>query len=179
MRTCKNIKKHNKKTFTKKQYNSKDGMLTKIWGPTMWHTLHTISFNYPMKPTYEQKIKYRNFILSLKHVLPCGKCRENLVNNLKQLPLTMNKMKSRYTFSRYIFKLHELINTMLNKVSNLSYEDVRDRYEHFRARCKDMPIVDSRKTEKGCTEPLKGAKTKCIMKIVPDEHSCETFEVNL
>ena len=26
------------------------GMMTAIWGPTLWHSLHTISFNYPIKP---------------------------------------------------------------------------------------------------------------------------------
>ena len=47
----------------------------------------------------------------------------------------MKTMKSRETFSKYIYNLHELINTMLNKKSNLSYDDVRERYENFRARC--------------------------------------------
>ena len=62
MRTKKNktIKKRN---FTRKDYNSKDGMLTRVWGPSMWHILHTISFNYPLKPTHQDKINYRKFIL--------------------------------------------------------------------------------------------------------------------
>jgi predicted NAD-dependent protein-ADP-ribosyltransferase YbiA (DUF1768 family) len=30
-------------------------MLTTIWGPSQWHFLHTMSFNYPVKPTPEQK----------------------------------------------------------------------------------------------------------------------------
>ena len=61
---------------------------------------------------------------------------DNFVNNLKKLPLKMKNMKSRDSFSKYIYNLHELINKMLNKKSNLSYNDVRERYEHFRARCK-------------------------------------------
>ena len=36
--------------FTKKHFNDSNGMLTTIWGPPLWHTLHTISFNYPVKP---------------------------------------------------------------------------------------------------------------------------------
>ena len=39
-----------KPVFNKDDYNSSDGMLTYVWGPSMWHTLHTISFNYPVKP---------------------------------------------------------------------------------------------------------------------------------
>ena len=44
-------------------------------------------------------------------------------------------MKNRYTFSKYIYKLHEKVNTLLNKKSGLTYCDVRERYEHFRSRC--------------------------------------------
>ena len=50
--------------FNKNHYNSGDGMLTYIWGPPMWHTLHTISFNYPVKPTKEQIEKEINELLN-------------------------------------------------------------------------------------------------------------------
>ena len=50
----------NKKTrvFKKKELNSGDGMLTTVWGPSMWHVLHTMSFNYPVQPTKEDKQNY-------------------------------------------------------------------------------------------------------------------------
>ena len=75
---------------------------------------------------------------------------------------------------------------MLNKKSNLSYNDVRERYEHFRARCKPETTSNKllRKTikkikEKGCVEPLKGKKAKCVLKIVPQEEKCDTFQVDV
>ena len=71
-----------KKTYTKKDYYSGDGMLTTVWGPGMWHYLHTMSFNYPNRPTTHEKKNYRNFILSLQHVLPCKYCRINFKHNL-------------------------------------------------------------------------------------------------
>ena len=74
--------------FTEKDYNSNDGMMTSIWGPTLWHSLHTISFNYPVNPTEEQKKNYYDFFIGLKNILPCGACRINYEKNLKQLPLT-------------------------------------------------------------------------------------------
>ena len=77
------------KVYTKDDFNSGDGMLTTVWGPALWHYLHTMSFNYPVKPTQQQKRHYRNFVLSLEHVLPCKYCRMNLKNNFKALPLTM------------------------------------------------------------------------------------------
>ena len=179
-----NTKKKRRRTFKKKDYKSGDGMLTTVWGPSMWHYLHTMSFNYPVKPTKMEKIKYRNFMLGLQYVLPCGHCRKNLKNNFKAYPLTMNCMKNRDSFSRYVYKLHETINKMLGKNSGLSYCDVRERYEHFRARCteENPKIFKFRKTRKkkhkGCTEPLYGKKAKCVIKIVPHDEKCKTLEID-
>jgi hypothetical protein len=86
-------------------------------------------------------------------------------------------MKNRYTFSKYIYDLHEHINTMLGKKSNLTYESVRERYEHFRARCNIKEKQNVTK-EKGCTESLYGKKSKCIIKIVPQTKKCNTFQMD-
>jgi hypothetical protein len=162
-------------TYTEEEYNSGDGMLTTVWGPSIWHFLHTMSFNYPNEPTKDQKAYYRNFILTLEHILPCKYCRINLKNNLKLLPLKVEHMKNRYTYSKYIYDLHEHINKMLKKKSGLSYNDVRERYEHFRSRCNILKII---KKEKGCTESLYGEKSKCVIKIVPQSKKCQTFQMN-
>lgn len=171
------------RTFKKRDFKSGDGMLTSIWGPSMWHYLHTMSFGYPVNPTKQQKTHYRNFILNLQNVLPCKYCRMNLTNNFKVHPLKMCHMESRDKFSRYIYKLHEIVNKMLGKKSGLSYCDVRERYEHFRARCtEEKPkVFNFRKTtkrEKGCTEPLYGKKAKCVIKIVPHDEKCKTLEID-
>jgi hypothetical protein len=170
-----NIKNKTKKNlYEEKDFNSNNGFLTTIWGPAIWHFLHIISFNYPVDPSEENKKHYLNFMINLKYILPCKKCRENLVKNYKELPITMKNMKNRYTFSLYVYNLHELINKMLHKTSNLSYEDVRQRYEHFRARnCNDMM-----NKELGCSKPQYGKKTKCILKIVPQNKKCESFQMN-
>ena len=143
--------------YSLNDYNSGDGMLTSVWGPGMWH------------------------------VLPCGKCRKNLRDNFKKLPLKMKHMESRYTFSRYIYDLHELINSMLGKTSGLTYEMIRERYEHFRARCsislkeitsKLKKVHTKKNKEKGCTEPLYGEKSKCVLKIIPHTSTESTFQVD-
>ena len=176
-----------KRVFKNKDFNSGDGMMTKIWGPIVWTALHTISFNYPVNPTAEDKKHYKDFIYSLRYVLPCKYCRINLTKNLKQKPLQMCHMKNRDTFSRYIYELHELVNKMLDKKSGLTYCDVRERYEHFRARCtQEKPKIFNfiktnksvTKKEKGCTEPLYGKKSKCIINIVPLEDKSATFNIN-
>ena len=180
-------KKH--KIFKKGDFYSGDGFLTSVWGAPLWHSLHTMSFNYPTNPTQEDKKHYRDFVLSLQWVLPCKYCRENLKTNFKSLPLTMAEMKNRETFSRYMYELHELVNRMLKKKSNLTYCDVRERYEHFRARCtEEKPVLfkyskvqtkkNKGKKEKGCTEPLYGKKSKCIIKIVPQDTNEQTMQID-
>jgi hypothetical protein len=187
--TRKNRNTHNKtkkRTFTKKDYVSGDGMLVSVWGPPMWHFLHTMSFNYPVKPTLKDKKHYRDFIINLQYTLPCKYCRMNLTNNFKKKPLKMCDMASRDTFSRYIYELHETVNKMLNKKSNLTYCEVRDRYENFRSRCtEEKPRIFNfkqsktrRKKEKGCTEPLYGKKSKCVINIVPQEDKSATFQMD-
>jgi hypothetical protein len=174
-KTRKNRKKTPPLIFTEDEYKHDNGMMTAIWGPSTWLLLHTMSFNYPNKPSADQKKHYRNFIYNLQNVLPCKHCRENLKTNLKTMPLTSKDLKNRETFSRYVYNLHELINKMLKKKSGLSYEEVRERYENFRARCSKGK---TKKREKGCTEPLVGEKSKCILKIVPQTHKCKNFQID-
>jgi hypothetical protein len=207
----KTIKK--KRIFKKKDYYSGDGMLTTVWGPSMWHYLHTMSFNYPVQPTPADKQHYKDFMLNLQYVLPCKYCRQNLTNNYKVYPLKASDLASRESFSRYVYHLHEMVNKLLKKKSGLTYCDVRERYEHFRSRCtdekpkvfdikaerkalaendkiKDQQALANNKTrknikdngkgkkEKGCTEPLYGKKSKCIIKIVPQEEKCKTMQID-
>merc|ERR1711912_199395 len=89
----------------------------------------------PEKHSKENKKYYKEFIINLQYTLPCKYCRINLKNNFKAHPIKSCHLKDRDSFSRYVYKLHEIVNKMLNKKSNLSYCDVRERYEHFRSRC--------------------------------------------
>ena len=47
--------KKTKRVYNKNDYKSGDGMLTSVWGPSLWHYLHTMSFNYPISPSNEEK----------------------------------------------------------------------------------------------------------------------------
>ena len=169
------------KVFTNKDFNSPDGMMTSIWGPSLWHFLHTMSFNYPCKPTKSDKNNYYNFILSLKHILPCKYCRDNLPNNLKKSKFSKKIFKNRDIFSKWIYELHEEVNTMLHKKSGLSYDDVKVTYEQFRSRCIDKPKkckLLKKEREKGCTTPYYGVKTKCILEVVPKKSKKKSFKIS-
>ncbi len=184
-----------KKVYDKDDFASGDGMLTSVWGPSLWHYLHIMSFNYPVKPTIKEKKHYRQFVMNLRNVLPCKYCRMNLRKNLKDLPLRTKDLNNRHTFSLWMYKLHEHINKMLGKKSGLTFEKVRERYEHFRSRCtididkktnmikiKSMRAKKTRKKkkkkEKGCVEPLYGKKSKCVIKIVPKDKNVPTFQMD-
>lgn len=184
----KGIKRKKQQTYRSKDFNSGDGMLVNVWGPPLWHFLHLTSFNYPVVPSKKEKAYYKALIINLKNILPCGYCRKNLKKNLKMLPLKDCDLKNRDTFSRWVYKLHELINTMLGKKSGLKYCDIRERYEHFRSRCTQTPKTVSRrvlkkyinktKKEKGCTEPLYGTKSRCLLKIVPDNKKDASLHID-
>lgn len=139
-------------------------MNTNVWGPPLWHFLHILSFNYPVKPTTQQKKQYKDFLKELFLILPCDKCREAMSKT--RYPDAV--FKSRASLSRWIFRLHEEVNTRLGKVSGLRYEDVAELYENFRARC---GLVDPRfpQRETGCTEPIVGIKSRCIISFVEAE----------
>lgn len=199
----KSMSKQEKCVFEKKDFESGDGMLTYVWGPSLWHFLHTMSFNYPVIPTCEEKHNYMNYIKSLKHILPCRYCRENLSRNLKETNFNMSDLKNRDTFSRFVYHLHNHINTMLGKKNVIAYEVVRERYENFRSRCsnkksknvkkfkmegannkkldssnkKCLDNGDNKNTilEKGCITPLNGIKSKCVIRIVPKTKKVKTF----
>ena len=170
-----------KSIFTENDFNSGDGMLTLVWGPALWHSLHTISFNYPVNPSNEQKKQYYAFFINLQHVLPCRYCRENYTLNLKKHPITINTLENRESLSRWLYEMHEIININLGKKSGLSYEDVRNTYENFRARClkeKEEIQVSTVVKEKGCTESLYGVKSKCVLNIVPKDTKIKTFKMD-
>ena len=79
-----NNKTKKQRVFSLQDYTANDGMISSVWGPAMWHYLHTMSFNYPVRPTCDEKRHYQAFILNLQYVLPCGKCRKNLKKNFKK-----------------------------------------------------------------------------------------------
>ena len=154
--------------YTNDDYISGDGMITAIWGPAQWHFLHTISFNYPIKPTKEEKNSYETYIKSIQHILPCRYCRENYAKNLKSAGWKRGVLKNRDTFSRFVYRLHNEVNRSLGKRCDLTYEAVRDRYEGYRSRCmteKEMIERTRIAKEKGCIHPLYGESRRAIITI--------------
>lgn len=96
-----------------------------IWGPPTWFFLHTLSLNYPLNPTEEQRNRMKKFLLSLQYILPCRYCRDNYKRHLKELPA---KLENRESFFKFLVDLHNFVNSETGK-RMLTYKEVLDLYQ--------------------------------------------------
>jgi len=134
--------------------NTNNGLITKIWGPAVWESLHCIAFGYPINPSDEDKKNYKDFFINLMNVLPCKFCRdsykdfitkeENIIEN--RTILTDEDMKNRETLTMWLYRVHNRVNLKLGINYNIEYTDVVKKYESYRAKC--IP------NENGCNMPL-------------------------
>lgn len=117
--------------------NDELGLVTKIWGPHLWKSLHCISFGFPKNPTEDQKNGYKLFFQSLAYVLPCQYCRESYSYFIKSEPtiLTDSVFDSRDDLTFWVYKLHQRVNNKLDMDYNVSFEQIVKRYESFRIKC--------------------------------------------
>lgn len=128
--------------------NSNNGLLTKIWGPPAWTTLESFAFGYPINPKEEDKIRFREFYNSVKHVLPCKFCRDSYSQMIKEPDTDLdNALESRDSLTEWIYNIHTKVNKKLNVTYGITLEDFRKKYESFRAKC----VKDKLAT--GCNMP--------------------------
>jgi hypothetical protein len=134
------------------------GLLTKIWGPHIWKTLHFISFNYPNDPSYEQKKVYKLFFETLGEVLPCNSCSESYLNLISNGPTKIcdEVFENRQTLTKWLFDLHQTVNNKLCVNYGVTYEEICERYESFRAKCN---MTTEMKKKAYCNE----YKTDCMI----------------
>ena len=146
-------------------FNSNNGFATSIWGPSLWHILRTISFNYPVHPSYEQKREYYNFLTALGHVLPCKACRTNYHSNLISAGFNYQIFASRDSFCRFIYKLEQCVHEMTKQETlPFSFNANRLLYESFRAKCATVKDKES-----GCVLPVNNIKSRSFITICPDK----------
>lgn len=132
--------------------NINNGLITKIWGSPGWIFNHSVTFGYPIEPTNENKKEYREYFVSVGNVLPCRYCRESYKKFITEGPtvLTDEVFKNRGTLTKWFYDIHEAVNHKLGVDYGMTYEDVIDRYESFRAKCnKNVTNIIP-----GCVTPL-------------------------
>lgn len=149
--------------------DSTNGFQTKVWGAPLWMCLHMMSLNY--KPTSQMKHGYRMFFEGLAYALPCGACRDNYKENIRNvLPLNEKVFRCRESMSMWVFLLHNQVQRDIFAKSGIrqdkpKYNDTMTDfkkamafYERFRALCV--------KNSYGCTTPLRGSRKRSRIRIV-------------
>lgn len=117
--------------------DNESGLITKIWGPHLWKSLHCISFGYPNKPSEDQKKGCKLFFQSLAYVLPCQYCRDSYSHFITSEPtiITDEIFENRDILSKWVYKLHQRVNQKLDIDYNVSYDQIAKKYESFRIKC--------------------------------------------
>jgi len=146
------------------------GMQTRVWGPAGWIFLHSIAQNYPWEPTAEKKESYKLFFSLIGDILPCRYCRESYKHFIIEKGTCLNDsvLESRKTLTNWLYKIHNKVNKKLGYKNTPTEQKVWDTYESYRSKCTKSPEV-LEKIEKGCLDPMKGFRKKCIFKIVNAE----------
>ena len=77
-----------------------------IWGPSTWLYLHTITYNYPDNPTFDDKNKYSIFFNNL--ILPCKECQKEYNNILINYPIN-SFLNSNHDLNQWLITIHNEI----------------------------------------------------------------------
>jgi hypothetical protein len=85
-----------------------------IWGPSTWFFLHTITLNYPNKPSQVDKLNYKKFFYSLKNIIPCTPCKHNYNIHITNLPID-NFLNNKNNLIKWLIHIHNKTNQHLNK----------------------------------------------------------------
>jgi hypothetical protein len=147
------------------------GMQTKVWGPAGWVFLHSIAQNYPWKPNNTQKKNYYSFFRQVGNVLPCKYCRESYKEFIKEPGTELNNriLESRKSLIKWLYLIHNKVNKKLGVKDIPTLKEVFDRYESYRSKCnktkKGTNTNVLRTPQKGCVDPLKGYRKKCVIRI--------------
>jgi len=99
-----------------------------VWGPPCWIFLHTVSLNYPIKPTNLDKQQHYIFFNSLKTILPCQICRDHYKEFIENHPIKPY-LDTQDTLVNWVNDLHNHVNETNGK-KQLSTKEI-NKYYHF------------------------------------------------
>jgi hypothetical protein len=99
------------------------------WGPDYWRVCHAVTFMYPeTNPKASDKRVIINFFELLPFILPCAACGIHLHATFKDLPLDDTVLESRDSLTRWLVKVHNIVNTRKGKPT-ANYVDVYKFYQ--------------------------------------------------
>ena len=101
-----------------------------------WDFLYAIIYNYPIIPKNVDKYNYRLFYSKLTSLLPYEPVKL-LYQKLYNLEPIDNWLDNRNMATKWFYKIHRKILSELGEQHNelLSYSEISEKYENFRASC--------------------------------------------
>lgn len=86
--------------------------MKETWGPSLWHILHTIAKQYPMRPSPRDKYNASQMINILAFIIPCFKCQKHYMENITKYKPNFD---NRENFFKWTVKIHNIVNKLNNK----------------------------------------------------------------
>jgi hypothetical protein len=85
-----------------------------FWGPPEWASMHSKAAAFD--GSAEQKKYFKQYIISLTYILPCGECRQHLKANLEAIKID-DYFTNNHSLFLWTYLLHNTVNTQLGKKS--------------------------------------------------------------
>ncbi len=85
-----------------------------VWGPHLWFTMHTLSFNYPKEPTEKEKKDYYTFFFNLTNVIPCKICKEHYTDFFNKNSIE-KALENRDKLIIWVMEAHNNVNKITGK----------------------------------------------------------------
>jgi hypothetical protein len=151
------------------RFDSPEGMRSSSFS-VIWFYLSLLARGIPVRPDEERKQHLHQLLLSLGETLPCGACRKHFQKNLVQAGYNPRvHLQSRQAFSRFVCRLHNVVNVTLGKPT-VAYEEHRLFYETLRAKC----------TSQGCNESFTDddKQATCVIRVISDVEANKFVEKN-
>jgi len=91
-------------------------IMTKLWGPLGWMTLHSVSLIYPENPSSAEKQIASRFLDLFADTISCNQCKMHF-KTIRLLYVSLNPgyLNSRQEFALFGFRAHNTVNKRIDK----------------------------------------------------------------
>lgn len=113
-----------------------------VWGPATWNFMHVYSFEYPTRPSVEQRQRALAMLQTIHANLPCNTCRTHFGKILSEHE---PRLESGDAFARWMVDAHNMVNRRLGK-PGATYDSVYARYHAAGGTLCDEHIARSRRS---------------------------------
>jgi hypothetical protein len=93
---------------------NQNGYSKEYWGPRLWYLLHKITYNYPIKPSNDEKSFYLKYFSTIVRIIPCPYCSDHLFTAIQNDRLYLS-LENRQLVIEWFKSLHNKINASNGK----------------------------------------------------------------